>query len=158
MGKPLKKPLPAHPAYPDYAEDLTAWAQANAALLRAGRLAEVDTVNLAEELDDLGKSERRSLGSHIRNLLLHCLKWEYQPHRRGPSWRYSIDNARHEVQVIIRDSPSLRTQLERCVAEEYPIARRHAATQTGLPIQTFPEDPGYGSAELLAEDFPFAPL
>ena len=70
-----------------YEDDLAAWAENNAALLRQGRLAEIDIDNIAEELEDLGKSERRALASHLRDLILHLLKWEFQPSRRCPSWQ-----------------------------------------------------------------------
>jgi len=72
---------------PDYERDLIAWAEANARLLRAGRLAHIDAEHIAEELEDVGKCERRALGSHLRDLTLHLLKWQFQPRLRGPSWR-----------------------------------------------------------------------
>ena len=154
MGEPRRRPDPPAPAYPAYARDLVAWAEANAVLLRRGRLTEIDAVNVAEELEDLGKSERRALGSHIRNLILHVLKWEYQPARRTRSWRYSIDNAHREIQVILADSSSLAGGLDGVIEAEYPTARRHAATQTGLAQDAFPEECPYGTEQLLAEGFP----
>jgi hypothetical protein len=78
----------------DYEGDLVAWAEANARLLRLGRLEEVDAEHIAEELEDMGKSERRALGSHLQNLVMHLLKWQYQPQRRRRSWRFSVLNAR----------------------------------------------------------------
>ena len=87
---------------------MVAWALANAALLREGRVAEVDIAHIVEELEDLGKSERRALASHLRVLLAHLLKWQFQPGLRGPSWRLSIDNTRRDIQLILDDSPSLR--------------------------------------------------
>ena len=83
-------PLMDDVALPDYEQDLLAWAEANACLLRAGRLSEVDAEHIAEELEDVGKSERRALRSHLRNLMLHLLKWQFQPGLRGPRWRRSI--------------------------------------------------------------------
>lgn len=84
----------ARAPYPAYDDDWIGWAAANAALLRAGRLSQVDALHLAEELEDMGKSERRSLSSHLCNLMLHLLKWQLQPVLRGPSWRLSINSAR----------------------------------------------------------------
>ena len=100
--QPLSEPRPDR-----YEADLVAWAEANAALLRQGRLAEIDVEHIAEELEDVGKSERRALGSHLRNLMLHLLKWEFQDTRRGVSWQRSIHSARREIAVILADSPSL---------------------------------------------------
>jgi hypothetical protein len=138
---------------PGYDEDLVAWARTNAALLRSGHLEEIDAANLAEELDDLGKSERRALCSHIRVLLLHLLKWQFQAKRRSRSWQSSIVNARREIQVIVEDSPSLRSEIAYCGHREYPSARRLAAIETGIDKQTFPHDGPYTSVQLLDDGF-----
>ena len=138
---------------PDHDEDLVAWARANAALLRSGRLREIDGANLAEELEDLGKSERRALCSHIRVLLLHLLKWQFQPEQRSRSWQSSIVNARREIQVIVEDSPSLRDEVEHCIHREYPSARRLAAVETGMDTKTFPHDGAYASVQVLDDGF-----
>ena len=122
-----------------YEDDLAAWAENNAALLRQGRLAEIDIDNIAEELEDLGKSERRALASHLRNLILHLLKWEFQPSRRCPSWQTSIYNARREIALILADSPSLAGRVPELIAQEYPSARRLAAIETRLPEERFPD-------------------
>lgn len=139
--------------YPDYDDDLVAWALANADLLRTGRLSQIDANHLAEELEDLGKSERRALCSHIRVLVAHLLKWQYQPGLRGASWRLSIENARREIQVILEDSPSLRSTAPSCLEKEYRSARRHAIIETGLPEDHFPASPPYMIDQVLAEDF-----
>ncbi|WP_295622939.1 DUF29 domain-containing protein, partial [uncultured Lamprocystis sp.] len=128
-----RKLQPLGDARPDcYESDLVAWAEANAALLRQRRLAEIDVDHIAEELEDLGKSERRALGSHLRNLLLHLLKWEFQPSRRGTSWQRSIISARREIAVILEDSPSLVGSVPTLILREYPSARRLAAIETKL--------------------------
>jgi hypothetical protein len=141
------------PAYPPYEQDLVAWAAANAALLRAGRLAEIDVANIAEELEDMGKSERRALASHIRNLLMHLLKWRYQAGLRGASWRLAIDNARQEIRTIVEDSPSLVPRVAASVDKEYPSARRNAATETGFPQDRFPAVCPFETSQVLDEDF-----
>lgn len=153
MGDPQRRPGPSARAYPEYDDDLVAWALANAALLRAGQLSEVDADHLAEELEDLGKSERRALCSHIRILVQHLLKWQLQPGLQGPSWRLSIENARREIQTILEDSPSLRAVADSCLEKEYPSARRNAVIETGLPEGLFPASCPYGAEQVLAEDF-----
>jgi hypothetical protein len=153
MGDPQPRLGPSARAYPEYDDDLVAWALTNAALLRAGRLSEVDADHLAEELEDLGKSERRALCSHMRVLVQHLLKWQFQPGLRGPSWRLSIENARREIQVILEDSPSLRPVADTCLHKEYPAARRNAVVESGLAESPFPASCPYGADEVLAEGF-----
>lgn len=138
---------------PAYEWDLVAWAEANARLLRAGRLADIDAEHIAEELEDVGKSERRALGTHLRNLMLHLLKWQSQPGLRGPSWRRSIQGSRQEIQVVLADSPSLKSTVTDAVVQEYPRAVRLAVTETALPSQSFPAQCPYDVAQLLDEDW-----
>lgn len=121
-----------------YDEDLYAWAVTTAALLRQRRFTEVDIEHLAEELEDMGKRERRALESHIRNVILHLLKWRYQSEKRGASWRQSIRNGRIEIQKLLRDSPSLANQVSQIVDDEYPAARADAIDETGLSENIFP--------------------
>ena len=143
----------ARATYPAYDDDLVGWASANAALLRAGRLSQVDALHLAEELDDLGKSERRSLKSHLGNLILHLLKWQFQPGLRGPSRRLSVNNARAAAAEIIDDSPSLHPALPALIDKAYPLARRNALAETGFPEATFPQDCPYAIEQLLDDRF-----
>lgn len=143
----------AQATYPAYDDDLVGWAAANAALLRSGRLAQVDALHLAEELDDLGKSERRSLTSHLGNLMLHLLKWQFQPGLRGPSWRLSVNNARAAAAEILEDSPSLRPAVPTLVHKAYPLARRNALAETELPETMLPHDCPYAIDQLLDDGF-----
>jgi hypothetical protein len=122
-----------------YETDFYGWLQVQAAHLRAKEWNGLDIDNLAEELDTLGRSERNAMWSHLRVLLLHLLKWAYQPERRGRSWRRSILLARQHLARRLRDSPSLRPELLAFVVEAYADARRLAAVETDLPSATFPE-------------------
>ena len=121
--------------------------------MRRGATDELDLNYVAEELEDLGKSERRALGSHLRNLLLHLLKWEFQPKMRGESWILSIDNARSEIHELLTEMPSLRRYLEDIVETEYRRARRSPARQAGLTVQEFPEICSYDLEELIDPEF-----
>ena len=87
----------------------------------------------------MGKSDRRTLGSHLRDILLHFLKWRYQPERRSASWESSIRSGRDEIEVILADSPSLTPQLPELLDTEYRRSRRNAASETGLTMSTFPD-------------------
>src|SRR3977135_2624419 len=95
-----------------YDTDFYAWANEQAALLRAGRLAEADIENIAEEIETMGRSEKRELVSRMSVLLLHLLKWQFQPARRGNSWRLSIENTRYQLEEHLDDNPSLKSQLD----------------------------------------------
>lgn len=121
-----------------YDQDFHAWIIATAELLRQRRFMEIDSEHLAEELEDMEKCERRALESHIRNVTLHFLKWRYQPEKRGTSWRQSIRNRRIEIQKLLRDSPSLASQVPQMLVAEYPAALADAIDETGLSEETFP--------------------
>jgi len=138
---------------PDYDRDFYAWALHNAKLLSARRFNEVDIEHLVEELEDVGKSERRALESYIRNLLLHLLKWQYQPHLRGSSWRQSIRNARIAVEKIVKESPSLQPAIAQAVADDYKNAKADAVDETGLRDDLFPTACPYPEADLLSHGF-----
>jgi hypothetical protein len=141
------------PASQIYDTDLVVWAETNAPLLRQGRLSEIDGLHIAEELEDVGKSERRSLASHLRNLLLHLIKWRYQDGLRGVSWRLSIQNARQQIQDILADSPSLKAHLAASLEDEYRRALVLAVTETGLPRGTFPADCPFSAEQVMDDDW-----
>lgn len=142
----------------DYDTDFYAWTQAQAAALRAKDWQAFDLANLAEEIESLGKRDRRTLESSLKILLLHLLKWTYQSQerrRRGRSWRSSIANARDAIEHVLRDSPSLRRALPEALTWAYPRARRQAHDQTGLALSTFPDACPWTLEQL--EDLDFMP-
>jgi len=94
-----------------YTADIIAWAEEQAGLLRAGRLSELDIDHIAEEIEDVGKSEQRELASRMAVLIAHLIKWQYQPQRRGSSWRRTIRAQRHAIALRIRRTPSLKAVL-----------------------------------------------
>jgi hypothetical protein len=120
-----------------YETDFYAWLLTQAAHLRAKQWNALDVDNLVEEIDTLGRSERHAVWSHLRMLLLHLLKWCYQPERRGRSWQRSILLARQHLDRRLRESPSLRPELPVFIAEAYTDARRLAAVETSLPESSF---------------------
>ena len=122
-----------------YETDFYLWTQQQADLLRQGALSALDIENLAEEVEDMGKSNRLALESYVSTVLMHLLKWQYQPQRRGTSWKLSIRNGRRQIEKRLKNSPSLKPQLSIILAEEYPPARENAADETGLPLTTFPD-------------------
>src|SRR2546428_3479119 len=138
-----------------YTQDFYAWTQAQAVLLEAQRFDALDIVNIVEEITSLGASERRALGSHLKQLMLHLLQWQYQPSGRqiGHSWRASIHHARDESAVVLEDSPSLRREVPRLLARRYPAARLLAQGRPGLPLPTFPPARPSTPAQDLAHGF-----
>ena len=142
-----------HPDPCLYDEDFYAWAMATAALLRQRRFAEIDIAHLAEELEDMGKRERRALESHIRNVTLHLLKWRYQSRKRRASWRQSIRNGRIEIHKLLRDSPSLAGQVSHILDDEYPAARADAIDETGLTGDIFPVRCSFTAEQVLGAEF-----
>ena len=94
-----------------YDADIVAWSEQQACLLRAGRLSELDIEHIAEEIEDVGKSEQRELAIRMAVLLVHLLKWQYQPERRGNSWRRTIREQRNGIERRLRRTPSLKSSL-----------------------------------------------
>lgn len=133
-------PTPARSPDPLKGGDVYKWATEQAALLRAGKFDQIDIENVADEIESVGKSEFRSLTSHIEIILTHLLKWDFQPQRRSRSWLLSIEEHRQRARDDLADSPSLDTRVEEAVHRAYRLARRAAARQTRLPLATFPED------------------
>jgi len=124
---------------PLYERDFVAWAETQTRLLRAGRLAEVDLANVVEEIESLGRSDRRAPRSEGGRLPTHLLKWVHQPEKRTRTWEDAIADARRKAGMLIEDSPSLRGELHENFATENPRARRDAGRQTRLGIDHFPD-------------------
>ncbi|MBF0175642.1 MAG: DUF29 domain-containing protein [Magnetococcales bacterium] len=122
-----------------YEHDFYAWANEQAALLRAGKLALVDIDNIAGEIESMGREEKRELVHRLAILLLHLLKWQFQPTHRGQSWRLSIANTRDDITDHLADNPSLKSHLANAVGSAYRRACRVAAAETGYSENTFPE-------------------
>ena len=136
-----------------YQDDFHAWTLQQAALLKAGRLGEVDLACLIEELESMGASERRALIHRLAVLLAHLLKWQYQPSFRGRSWQLTLKEQRRQLQRLLRDNPSLKARLSSFVEDAYGDAILLAARETGLDEQHFPEHCPYAEADLLSPDF-----
>lgn len=136
-----------------YSTDFSLWINQTAQLLREQRWHEIDVPNLIEAVEELGKSERRGIASQLTRLLLHLLKWQYQPQRRSDSWLDSITDARTQIELAIEDSPSLRSYPAEQLEASYQRARRQAARQTSMEISVFPDACPYSLERALAEDW-----
>jgi hypothetical protein len=137
----------------EYDKDFYAWSLHNAALIREGKLSEVDLENVAEEIESMGKANRRQLISRLAVLLAHLLKWKFQPGLRGNSWKYTVENQRFEVRDLLNESPSLKYELDDQLNHAYKKALILAAAETGLNRNTFPETSPFSLADALNENF-----
>jgi len=136
-----------------YERDFYAWAGEQAALLRSGRLSDADILNIAEEIESMGRSEKRELVSRLKVLLLHLLKWQFQPALRGASWETTIKVQRIEVADHLADNPSLKAHLVDAIASAYRVGRLEASAETGLQPASLPALCPWSAAEILDEAF-----
>jgi hypothetical protein len=136
-----------------YEQDFYAWANEQAGLLRAGKLTQADIEHIAEEIESMGKTEKRELANRLTVLLSHLLKWQHQPDRRGASWEVSIINQRLDIAIHLQDNPSLKSRLPEAIAEAYRKARGEAYAETGLPKETFPDVCPWSFDQMMNENF-----
>ncbi|HIK40851.1 DUF29 domain-containing protein [Thermoleptolyngbya sp. M55_K2018_002] len=138
-----------------YNEDFLEWTQQQAEYLRAGYWPGLDVENLVEELEALGRSEQRELGSYLQILLMHLLKCQYQPERRTKSWEDTLSNCRDKIQDCLEDTPSLQRFLEdpEWLGKYYRRACREAVKETNKPAETFPAKCPYTLEQILDPNF-----
>jgi hypothetical protein len=136
-----------------YDQDFAVWTSETARLLRAGRFDEVDIEHVAEEIEDMGKRDKRELHSRLTVLLLHLLKWNSQPNKQSSGWQSTIITQRAELEQLFEDSPSLRRTIGAAVLKVYPAALRAAVVETGLPTATFPRDCPFTPEQLMDPSF-----
>jgi hypothetical protein len=136
-----------------YETDFVQWTETTVEQLRNQEFAHVDWPNLIEEIEDMSRRERKSLKSNLIVVLLHLLKWQFQPEGRTGSWRGSIREHRRRMNEDLQDSPSLLPYLQQIFAESYTDACDQAADETGLPVGTFPAVCPYTIAQVLDPAF-----
>ena len=136
-----------------YDEDFFAWTQEQAQLLRSGQFSEVDIENVAEELESMGRSDKREIDNRLEVLLTHLLKWQVQVGFRSRSWSGTIREQRSRIEDLLGESPSLRPVIRQIRPALYGRARRVAANETGLPLRMFPARCPFTPEQILAEDF-----
>lgn len=136
-----------------YDQDVMAWAAEQARLIRAGRFDQLDIEHIADEIEDVGKSEKRELASRMAVLLAHLLKWRVQPTRRGASWERTIREQRKQVLRKLRETPSLGPLLSDLEWGEgvWGDAVTLAISETGL--DAFPEACPWPLADVLADEW-----
>ena len=138
-----------------YETDFYAWTQYQAALLRKNKWGELDAANLAEEVESLGRRDKRELGSRLQILLAHLLKWRYQPERweDSHSWYHTIVEQREQIEDLLADSPSLRPQLPDLLSLRYGRAGRRVLRETELAEAVLPQVCPWTIEQVLDESF-----
>ena len=136
-----------------YERDYYLWLSHTAQLISEGKFSEVDTANLIEEIADMGRSEQRAIESNLVVVLLHLLKYKYQPQKRSNSWKASIREHRRRLRKAFRVSPSLKRYFEEVFDECYQDGRELAADETGLPLDAFPPKSPFTPSEVLNSDY-----
>ncbi len=134
-----------------YEQDIVAWANEQAKMLRSRQFDKLDIAHIAEEIEDVGKSEQRELANRMAVLLAHLLKWQFQPQRRGASWEITINTQRKAIDRRLRKTPSLKQSLQDADWWEdvWGDAIADAANETGLGMDYFPAISPWCVADIL---------
>jgi hypothetical protein len=136
-----------------YDTDVYLWSQEQAALLEARQFDALDLPNLLEELRDVGSNRYLAVSSALYQILVHLLKWQYQPSKRSKSWRTSLVEHRNRIPRQLHRAPALGRELPAMLVREYPAACRKASAQTSLSLDTFPPQCPWSVAQVLDPDF-----
>ncbi|MGC8490492.1 MAG: DUF29 domain-containing protein [Syntrophobacteraceae bacterium] len=136
-----------------YEKDFYQWTQENAQLLRQRRFSEVDLDNLVEEVEAMGRSEKRAFVSRLTLLILHLLKWQWQPELRSRSWKNTIREQRRQTIAILKDNPSFKHYLDVMLPEAYETAMEKFEEETDLLKKVLPADCPYSFEEIMDKEF-----
>ena len=136
-----------------YEQDFWLWTQTMVEALKSGNFSQLDWVNLAEEVESLGRSDRRELQSRLTVLLMHLLKWQFQSDMRSGSWRGTLAEQRIRILKLLQESPSLRSFFEASIDECYDDAKVKASEETGLVMAIFPVRCSYAIEDILRIEF-----
>ena len=141
------------PAKDLYEADFYAWTQEQARLLRERRWADLDLDNLVDEVESVGRSDKREIESRLEVLIAHLLKWKFQPGGRGSSWRNTISEQRRRLAMIVEDSPSLASFLRQEAIDSYRAGHLKAADETRIAFGLFPEQSPFTPEQVLDPEF-----
>ncbi|AFY73752.1 protein of unknown function DUF29 [Synechococcus sp. PCC 7502] len=136
-----------------YNLDYQQWLETTIINLSDRNFGQINLEDLVAELESMGKSEKSALESNLVILLMHLLKYKYQPQKQSDSWRRSIVEHRRRILISFKHSPSLKKYFEQVFDECYIDARQDAKTETQLPLVTFPEVCDFSKEQVLDPDF-----
>jgi len=136
-----------------YENDIVAWANEQAYLLRSGKLSALDIEHIAEEIEDVGKSEQRELASRMAVLIAHLLKWQYQPERQSRSWQRTIKEQRKAIARRLIKTPSLNSLANDAewLEDAWGDAVSIAINETGMG--SFPESCPWAIENILSDNW-----
>ncbi|KJR41188.1 protein of unknown function DUF29 [Candidatus Magnetoovum chiemensis] len=141
-----------------YERDFYQWSLKTAELIRQGRFAELDIENIAEEIESLGRKDKRELKSRLAVLIMHLLKWQHQSNKRSDSWKTTIRTQRKEIRFVIEDSPSLQYGIEETIDKAFIEAKIDFEDETRISKKILPEVCPYTWEQLSDDDFMPKPL
>ena len=136
-----------------YAQDFCLWIEQAVKLLSENRLSELDRENLIEEIESMGRSEKHGLESNLEVILMHLLKYRYQPEKRSNSWRSTLFEHRLRLHKAFKTSPSLKRHFADEFSDCYATARKFAAIETNIDIDAFPITSPFTQSQVLDEDY-----
>lgn len=134
-------------------QDYYLWLKETAQILQQGRWSDLDIANLVEEIEDMGRSEKRAVERNLEVVLLHLLKHKYQPEKRSNSWLATLFEHRHRLNKYLKESPSLKPYFQSAFGDCYNTARKLAAIETGLEIAIFPTESPFTPEEVVDSDY-----
>jgi Domain of unknown function DUF29 len=132
-----------------YEQDFYQWTQEQTELMKAGALSQLDIPNLIEEIESMGKTQKHELINRLAVLLMHLLKWDYQPERRSRSWELTIKEQRIRIKNHLSENPSLKYSMSEYVSTAFEIAVVKALKETRLPDLVFPETCPYTIEQIM---------
>jgi hypothetical protein len=135
-----------------YDRDFLEWTHEIAAKLRAGDFRDVDWENVAEEIESLGRSDRREVLSRVEVIMIHLLKSSIR--RPTASWIATLNEQRRKLNLVLADSPSLRRQVPGSLDDAYRGARKNAAREMGVSEQRFPVECPFTVDQIAGDYFP----
>ncbi|MBE9204226.1 DUF29 domain-containing protein [Synechocystis salina LEGE 06099] len=136
-----------------YEQDFCLWANTMAELLREHQIDSLDRQNLIKEIEDMGRSQKKALQRNLEVLLMHLLKWQYQPHKQSNNWRYSIREHRERILEQLQESPSLKRHFDLVLDAAYARARKEASIETSINLDAFSMVNPFTKDEILDEYF-----
>ncbi len=136
-----------------YEKDFNQWLEITANLLKENKFNELDLENLIIEIEAMGKNNQRELASRLIILIMHLLKWKYQPKKKSRSWLSTINEQRLQLELLLEQNPSLNNKIPNIINSCYTKARTIAHRETNLPLTIFPEDNPFILTEILDADF-----
>lgn len=136
-----------------YDDDLYTWSLEQANLLKEHKFEQIDLEHIIEEIEDMSKSEKRALQSFLETLLMHLLKWHYQPAYQGRSWRFTIIEQRKRIESHLQENPGLKSKLFELIEKAYRYAVIGAACETGLAVEVFPHQCPWSYEQFISDNF-----